>query len=72
MISARTLNILSLLLLAQSLPCTSRAQMPYDGDWDVTVETKAGSCEQAGSGKWNAASAGKTCSGRWEATKENK
>jgi hypothetical protein len=45
MILARTLNILSLLLLAQSLACTSRAQMPYDGNWDVTVETKAGSCE---------------------------
>jgi hypothetical protein len=46
MLSARTLNFLSLLLVAQSLASTSRAQMPYDGNWDVTVETKAGSCEQ--------------------------
>jgi hypothetical protein len=91
------------------------AAMPYDGVWDVTVETKAGSCDpsaqfrltvqdgkisgpaditgtvaqegmvkvtlngayafgqlsgHAGPGKWNAASAGKPCSGRWEATKE--
>jgi hypothetical protein len=91
------------------------AGTPYDGIWDVTVETRAGSCERSaqyrltvldgkisgaanvagtvahegmvkvtlngayafgqldgkiGSGKWNAASAGKPCSGHWQATKE--
>jgi hypothetical protein len=91
------------------------AGTPYDGVWDVTVETKAGSCDpsaqfrltvqdgkisgaanitgtvahegmvkvtlngayafgqlggHAGSGRWNAASAGKPCSGHWQATKE--
>jgi hypothetical protein len=103
------------LLLTPLLGSPAHAQMPYDGNWAVTVETKAGSCEQiahfhlsvldglvsgpddvsgkigkegsvrvslkgayangqlsgnAGSGKWNAASAGKPCSGRWEANKE--
>ncbi|HKH03227.1 MAG TPA: hypothetical protein VKB08_21265 [Bradyrhizobium sp.] len=90
------------------------AQTPYDGLWNVTVLTKAGSCEpttrypftvtdgkvsgatdvsgsiardgfvkvsirgayangqlngNAGSGKWNGASAGIACSGRWEASR---
>jgi hypothetical protein len=115
MLLARTLSSTSLLLLAQVVTNTAQAEMPYDGNWAVTVETKAGSCEQvahfhlsvidgqvsgpdevsgkvgkegsvrvslkgayangqlsgnAGSGKWNAASAGKPCSGRWEANKE--
>jgi hypothetical protein len=90
------------------------AQAPYDGLWNVTILTKAGSCEpsirypltvtdgkvsgaadvsgsigregvvkvsirgayangqlsgNAGSGKWNGASAGIACSGRWEASR---
>ena len=90
------------------------AQTPYDGLWNVTILTKAGSCEpsvrypltvtdgkvsgaadvsgsigregvvkvsirgayangqlsgNAGFGKWNGASAGIACSGRWEASR---
>jgi hypothetical protein len=110
MLIARTLTPLLLLVAGPAL-----AQTPYDGLWDITVETRAGSCEpsaqfrltvqdgkisgaanitgtvaregmvrvtlngayafgqldgHAGSGRWNAASAGKPCSGRWQATKE--
>jgi hypothetical protein len=110
MLNVRTLTPLLLLLAGPSLAGT-----PYDGVWDVTIETKAGSCESSaqyrltvqdgkisgpadiagtvahegmvkvtlngayafgqldgkvGSGRWNAASAGKPCSGRWQATKE--
>ncbi|THD47774.1 MAG: hypothetical protein E8A46_23560 [Bradyrhizobium sp.] len=92
------------------------AQSPYDGLWNVTIITKAGSCEpstrstltvadgrisapgsdvsgsigreglvrvsingayangqlngNAGWGKWNGASAGVPCSGRWEASRQ--
>src|ERR1700682_6102920 len=92
------------------------AQTPYDGLWNVTIVTKAGSCEpstrstltvadgkvsaagadvsgsigreglvrvsiggayangqlngNAGSGKWNGASAGVPCSGRWQAARQ--
>jgi hypothetical protein len=92
------------------------AQTPYDGLWNVTIVTKAGTCEpashstltvadgkvsaagaavtgsigreglvrvsingayangqlsgNAGSGKWNGASAGVPCSGRWEASRQ--
>jgi type 1 fimbria pilin len=92
------------------------AQTPYDGLWNVTIVTKAGSCEpstrstltvtdgkvsaagadvsgsigreglvrvsiggayangqlsgNAGAGKWNGASAGVPCSGRWEASRQ--
>lgn len=92
------------------------AQSPYDGNWQVTIVTKTGSCEptassmltvadgrisapganvsgtigreglvrvsingayangqlngNAGSGKWNGASAGIPCSGRWEASRQ--
>ncbi len=92
------------------------AQTPYDGLWNITIVTKAGSCEpstrstvtvadgkvsaagadvtgsigreglvrvsiggayangqlsgNAGSGKWNGASAGVPCSGRWEASRQ--
>jgi type 1 fimbria pilin len=92
------------------------AQTPYDGLWNVTIVTKAGSCEpathstltvadgkvtaagaevtgsigreglvrvsingayangqlsgNAGSGKWNGASAGVPCSGRWQASRQ--
>jgi hypothetical protein len=90
------------------------AQTPYDGLWDVTVQTRTGSCEpsgqypltildgrvsgagdvmgkigreglvrvsirgvyasgqldgNAGSGRWNGASLGIACSGRWEASR---
>jgi hypothetical protein len=100
--------LMTLLLAGPALAGT-----PYDGVWDVTVETRAGSCDpsaqfrltvqdgkisggatgtvahegmvkvtlngayafgqlggHAGSGRWNAASAGRPCSGRWQATKE--
>jgi len=92
------------------------ARTPYDGQWNVTIITKAGSCEpsthstltvtdgrisapgsdvsgsigreglvrvsingayangqlsgNAGWGKWNGASAGVPCSGRWEASRQ--
>src|SRR5437588_11051121 len=92
------------------------AQTPYDGLWNVTIVTKAGSCEpstrstltvtdgkvsaagadvsgsigreglvrvsiggayangqlsgNAGAGKWNGASAGVPCSGRWQASRQ--
>jgi hypothetical protein len=92
------------------------AQSPYDGNWQVTIHTKSGSCDptasstltvadgkisaaganvsgtigsgglvkvsingayangqlsgNAGSGKWNGASAGIPCSGRWEASRQ--
>jgi hypothetical protein len=92
------------------------AETPYDGLWNVTVLTKAGSCEPStrstltvtdgrvsaagaqvsgsigregivrvsingayangqlsgntGSGKWNGASGGIPCSGRWEASRQ--
>jgi hypothetical protein len=91
------------------------AQTDYDGNWNVTVITKTGSCQpttsyplvvadgnvsgaadlsgsvgrngmvraslrgahangqlsgNAGSGRWNSASAGMPCSGRWTATRQ--
>jgi type 1 fimbria pilin len=92
------------------------AQTPYDGFWQVTIVTKAGSCEpsthstltvtdgkisaagadvsgsigreglvrvsiggayangqlsgNSGSGKWNGASGGVPCSGRWQASRQ--
>ena len=91
------------------------AQTPYDGLWNVTILTKAGSCEPSvrypltvtdgkvsgaanvsgsvgregivkvsirgayangqlngngGSGRWNGASGGIACSGRWEASRQ--
>ncbi len=62
------------------------AQTPYDGLWNVTIVTKAGSCEPStrstltvadgkvsaagAAGKWNGASAGMPCSGRWEASRQ--
>ncbi|MFZ0809620.1 hypothetical protein [Bradyrhizobium sp.] len=95
---------------------SAAAQTPYDGTWNVTIVTKAGSCEpavrstltvadgkisapgsdvagtigheglvrasingayangqlsgNAGWGKWNGASAGVPCSGRWEASRQ--
>jgi hypothetical protein len=106
---------LSLIALAQLLVVPALAKTPYDGTWDVAVQTKAGSCEslaryrlvvqdgkvfgpgdvsghvtndgyvrvsingsyangqlesRSGSGRWNAASAGAPCSGKWKATRE--
>jgi hypothetical protein len=111
----QALTFPSLVLFAPPIMRSAQAQMPYDGNWNVTIETKSGNCDQvahfhlsvldgrvfgpedvfgkigkegsvkvslkgayangqlfgnAGSGRWNAASAGKPCSGRWEATKE--
>jgi type 1 fimbria pilin len=100
---------------ACALAAPAFAQTPYDGNWQVTIVTKTGSCEptassmltvadgritapganvsgtigreglvrvsingayangqlsgNAGSGKWNGASAGIPCSGRWEASR---
>ena len=104
----------SALIAAAAAPAV--AQTPYDGLWQVTIVTKAGSCEpsthstltvtdgkvsaagadvtgsigreglvrvsiggayangqlsgNSGSGKWNGASAGVPCSGRWEASRQ--
>ena len=101
---------------AGALAAPAFAQSPYDGNWQVTIVTKSGSCEptassmltvadghitapganvsgtigreglvrvsingayangqlsgNAGSGKWNGASAGIPCSGRWEASRQ--
>jgi hypothetical protein len=101
-------------ILTGSLAAPAVAQTPFDGNWQVTIVTKSGSCESAsstltvadgkisapganvsgtigreglvkvsingayangqlsgnaGSGKWNGASAGIPCSGRWEASR---
>ena len=111
MLILRTLLLIGLV----AAPLAAKAQTPYDGTWNVTIETKAGSCDpttryavtvldgkvagpanvtgsvtrsggvrvsmgpayaigqlegNAGSGKWNAASGGVPCSGRWEASKQ--
>ena len=103
-------RVLTLSLMIPLLNGPALAGTPYDGVWDVTVETRTGSCEPSaqyrltvldgkisgaanitgtvahegmvkvtlngayafgqldgkiGSGKWNAASAGKPCSGHW-------
>jgi hypothetical protein len=103
-------------ILAGSLAAPAFAQSPYDGNWQVTIVTKTGSCDatassmltvadgkitapganvsgtigreglvkvsingayangqlsgNAGSGKWNGASGGIPCSGRWEASRQ--
>lgn len=105
-------------LIAGAMMLTSSAafaEHPYDGQWNVTIQTKAGDCQpsmqipltiseghvtgspditgsigregvvkvsirgayangqisgNAGSGKWNGASAGVACSGRWEASRQ--
>lgn len=103
-------------ILAGSLVAPAFAQSPYDGNWQVTIVTKTGSCDatassmltvadgkitapganvsgtigreglvrvsingayangqlsgNAGSGKWNGASGGIPCSGRWEASRQ--
>jgi hypothetical protein len=113
----RTVFVGSILIAAAALVSVpASAQSPYDGLWNVTVVTKAGSCDpqtsstltvqdgkvtapgadvsgsvgreglvrvsihgayangqlsgNAGSGKWNGASAGIPCSGRWEASRQ--
>ncbi len=107
----------SMLAAATALAAApAAAETPYDGLWNVTVVTKAGSCEptahypltitdgrvsapgadvsgsigreglvrvsiggayangqlsgKVGSGKWNGASGGIPCSGRWEASRQ--
>ena len=103
-------------VFAAILAAPAVAQTPYDGNWQVTIVTKTGTCEptassmltvadgkitapganvsgtigreglvkvsingayangqlsgNAGSGKWNGASAGIPCSGRWEASRQ--
>src|ERR1700688_781888 len=113
----RTIFLASALTAAAALAAAPAfAQTPYDGLWNVTIITKAGSCEpstrstltvadgrisapgsdvsgsigreglvrvsingayangqlngNAGQGKWNGASAGVPCSGRWEALRQ--
>jgi type 1 fimbria pilin len=113
----RTIFLASALTAAATLAAApASAQSPYDGLWNITIVTKAGSCEpstrstvtvtdgkvsatgadvtgsigreglvrvsiggayangqlsgNAGSGKWNGASAGVPCSGRWEASRQ--
>ena len=103
------------LIAAASTAAPAFAETPYDGLWNVTILTKAGSCQPSvrypltvtdgrvsgaadvsgsigpegmvkvsirgayangrlngngGSGKWNGASAGIACSGRWEAARQ--
>jgi len=84
-------------IVATCLMAPAFAQTPYDRLWNVTILTKAGSCEPSvrypltvtdgkvsgaadvsgGIGreglvkvKWNGASAGIPCSGRWEASRQ--
>lgn len=103
-------------IIVATLAAPAVAQTPFDGNWQVTIVTKTGSCEptassmltvadgkisapganvsgtigsgglvkvsingayangqlsgNAGSGKWNGASAGIPCSGRWEASRQ--
>ena len=110
----RPLVFATLFTVAAAVPAV--AAQPYDGQWNVTVVTKSGSCEpstsstltitdgrvsapgaavsgtigreglvrvsingayangqlsgNSGSGKWNGASAGVPCSGRWEASRQ--
>lgn len=110
----RPLVCATLFTIAATAPAL--AGHPYDGQWNVTVVTKNGSCEpstsstltitdgrvsapgaavsgtigreglvrvsingayangqlsgNSGSGKWNGASAGVPCSGRWEASRQ--
>jgi hypothetical protein len=114
----RTMFAVSILAATAAALITTplAAQSPYDGLWQVTIVTKAGSCEpstrstltvadgkisaagadvsgsigreglvrvsiggayangqlsgNSGSGKWNGASAGVPCSGRWEASRQ--
>jgi hypothetical protein len=113
----RTVFFGSFLIAAAALATApAMAQTPYDGLWNVTIVTKAGTCEpstrstltvsdgkvsgagtdvtgsigreglvrvsiggayangqlsgNAGSGKWNGASAGIPCSGRWQASRQ--
>jgi hypothetical protein len=103
------------IIAAASIAAPAVAQTPYDGLWNVTILTKAGTCEPSvrypltvtdgkvsgaadvsgsigregivrvsirgayangqlsgngGSGKWNGASGGIACSGRWEASRQ--
>jgi hypothetical protein len=111
----RVLPVLLVLSAAAMFAAPAIAAMPYDGLWNVTVVTRAGSCQpttnyplvvadgkvsgaadlsgsvgangavrallrgafangqlsgNAGSGRWNSASAGMPCSGRWMATRQ--
>ncbi len=111
----RVVAVLFASMLAGSI-APALAQTPYDGLWNVTIVTNAGSCEptasstvtvsdgkvsssaanvsgsigreglvrvsingayangqlsgNSGSGKWNGASAGIPCSGRWQASRQ--
>ena len=109
-------NRIALICAAAALATPAFAQTPYDGNWQVTIMTRTGSCEpsassmltvadgkisapganvsgtigreglvkvsingayangqlsgNAGSGKWNGASGGIPCSGRWQASRQ--
>jgi hypothetical protein len=110
----RALPVLLLLSALTLFAAPAIAQTDYDGNWNVTVITRTGSCQpttsyplvvtdgnvsgaadlsgnvgrngvvraslrgahasgqlsgNAGSGRWNSASAGMPCSGRWMATR---
>ena len=113
---ARIAAICAASVSAGTLTAPAFAQSPHDGNWQVTIVTKTGSCEptassmltvadgkitapganvsgtigsgglvkvsingayangqlngNAGSWKWNGASAGIPCSGRWEASRQ--
>jgi hypothetical protein len=111
----RVLPILLVLSAMTFVAAPAIAQTDYDGNWNVTVTTRTGSCQpttsyplvvtdgnvsgaadlsgsvgrngvvraslrgahasgqlsgNAGSGRWNSASAGMPCSGRWMATRQ--
>ena len=114
--STRIALIFAASISACALAAPAFAQGPYDGNWQVTIVTKTGSCEptassmltvadgritapganvsgtigreglvrvsingayangqlsgNAGSGKWNGASGGIPCSGRWHASRQ--
>ena len=106
-----TFSVLGFLMMS----APAAAQTPYDGTWNVKIQTRTGSCDptanypvtvvdgkvsgpanvsgtvsrsgnvrvsigaayangqlegSGGSGKWNGASGGVPCSGRWEASKQ--
>jgi len=66
----RALPVLLVLSALTLFAVPAIAQTDYDGAWTVTVVTKRQLSGNAGSGRWNSASAGMPCSGRWMATRQ--